>query len=224
VTRQAAAASRPGSGRPPGRRPGDSGTREAILAAARACFAEVGYDRATIRRIAADAGVDPALVHHYFGRKERLFAAAMRLPVAPTDVLEGVLGSHDQGDDLGQHLIRALLAAWGLAEVREAFLGLLRTAVTNDDAAALMREFATEAILGRVAKVVRDRESAAPAGEAEFRAALVGSQVLGLALTRYVLQLGALTAATDERLAAAIGPALDRYLTGDLPGNDRGTS
>ncbi|HEV2375661.1 MAG TPA: TetR family transcriptional regulator [Streptosporangiaceae bacterium] len=209
----------PARGRGSGRRRGDSGTREAILAAARARFGEAGYDRATIRQIASDAGVDPALVHHFFGTKERLFAAVMRLPVAPSDVLDQVLGHQGTGPDqagpeaqdgLGVHMLRTVLGVWDQEEMRAAFLGLLRTAVTSDEAAAMLREFATVALLGRVARAVQRDD------DPEFRAALVASQVLGLALTRYVLQLDPLTRASNDQLAAAIGPTLDRYLTAPL--------
>ena len=207
-----------------GRRSGDSGTKEAILAAARARFGEVGYDRATIRDIAAAAGVDPALVHHFYGAKERLFAAAMQLPVTPGDVLDAVLlpGAPPAGHGLGEHVVRTVLGIFEVAEIRSTFLALLRTATTSDQAASMLREFVTENILSRVAQLVP--EDAAAGGDAEFRATLVGSQVIGLGLARYVLGLEPLARADTSKLAAAIGPALDRYLTGDLaapepPGN-----
>jgi AcrR family transcriptional regulator len=206
-------ARRRGSRRRTGRRGGDSGTRAAILAAARARFGDLGYDRATIRGIAADAEVDPALVHHFFGSKERLFVAAMRLPIVPSEVIGAALapGASEPGRSLGEHLLDNALAAWSVAETRSAFLGLLRTAVTSTEAAAMLREFATEAILGRVAQAAAGSD-----GDADFRAALVASQVLGLALTRYVLELGPLVQADDAALATAIGPTIDRYLTGGL--------
>jgi AcrR family transcriptional regulator len=197
-----------------GRRTGDSGTREAILGAARKRFGDHGYTGATIRAIAADAGVDPALVHHFFGTKEGLFAAAMSLPLIPGEMIEAALapGARDPGLSLGEHLARAVLAAWDVTEVRGTFLGLLRTAVTSEQAAAMLREFVTESILGRLAGTA----DAGAAGEADYRAALVASQVLGLALTRYVLGLAPLVAASREDLAAAIGPTLERYLTGEI--------
>jgi AcrR family transcriptional regulator len=210
---------RPRRKRRTGRRAGDSGTREAILAAARQRFGDYGYDRATIRDIAAGAGVDPALVHHFYGTKERLFAAAVQLPVMPGELVAAALhpAAREPGRDLGEHLLRTVLAVWDVAEMRSSFLGLLRSAVTSDQAAATLREFATDAILSRVAEAAR---SARPAGEAapdaDFRAALAASQILGLALTRYILELQPLVTADISDLAAAIGPTLERYLTGDL--------
>ncbi len=132
-----------------GRRAGDSGTREAILAASRKRFAEHGYDGATIRGIAADAGVDPALVHHFYGTKERLFAAAMRLPVVPGELLGAALaaGPADPAESLGEHLVRTVLQAWEVHEIRDVFVGLIRSASTSAQATTMLREFVTEAIV-----------------------------------------------------------------------------
>ena len=197
-----------------GRRAGDSGTREAILESARGQFAEHGYDGATIRAIAAAAGVDPALVHHFYGSKEHLFAAAMQLPVVPSEVISAALaeGNRRPGESAGQHLVRSALALWERAELRAAFIGLLRSALTSQQAAAMLREFLAEAILRPVARLASgtDPEST------PFRASLIASHMLGLALTRYVLQFGPVAAASADDLAAAIGPAIDRYLTGDI--------
>jgi AcrR family transcriptional regulator len=196
-----------------GRRGGDSGTKEAILAAARTQFGDYGYGGATIRGIAADAGVDAALVHHFFGSKERLFAAAMRLPIDPGELVAAALdpGALEPGQSLGEHMLHTVLEVWGVPEVRATFLGLLRSAVTSEQAAGMLREFATEAILGRIAA------AAGPDGDdGQFRAALVASQVLGLAFTRYVLELDPLVQAGTGDLATAIGPTLERYLTGKI--------
>lgn len=204
------------AGRPArtGRRAGDSGTREAILESARKQFAEHGYAGATIRTIAGGAGVDPALVHHYYGNKERLFAAAMELPVVPGEAISAMLAelSREPGQSVGEHMVRAALAVWERPDVQGAFAVLLRSALTSEQAAAMLREFVTEAILRPVA-------SAAGGTDPErtpFRASLVGSQMLGLALTRYVLRIGPIAAASPAEVAAAIGPSIDRYLTGDL--------
>jgi AcrR family transcriptional regulator len=199
-----------------GRRTGDSGTREAILDSARDQFAERGYDGATIRAIARDAGVDPALVHHFYGTKERLFAAAMRLPVVPSEFIAAALAETPRvpGESGGEHLVRSALALWDSAEVRASFIGLLRSALTSEQAAAMLREFVTAAILKPVASVAIGTDPE----RTPFRASLVGTHMLGLALTRYVLQLGPVAAADTDELAAAIGPAIDRYLTGDIGG------
>jgi AcrR family transcriptional regulator len=206
-----------------GRRSGDSGTREAILAAARERFGDRGYEGATIRAIAADAGVDPALVYHFYGSKERLFAAAMRVPAVAGEVVAAALAprTRDPGGSPGEHLMRAVLGAWEVTEIRSVFLGLLRSAVTSGQAAAMLRELSAGPILSGLTGMGRGGEPGPGEGEGaggdpEFRAALVASQVLGLALVRYVLRLPPLASADPEKLAAAVGPALERYLSGDL--------
>jgi AcrR family transcriptional regulator len=159
--------------------------------------------------------VDPALVHHFFGSKERLFAAVMQLPVVPGEVLAAALapGAREPGRGLGEHLLRTVLGIWEVAEIRATFLGLLRTVGSSEPAGVMMREFVVENILGRVALAAREAGAAGDA-EAELRAALVGSQILGLGLARYLLQLEPLAQASHDELAAAIGPTLERYLTG----------
>jgi AcrR family transcriptional regulator len=209
---------RPGRARRSGRRGGDSGTKEAILAAARARFGDLGYDRTTIRGIAADAGVDPALVHHFYGSKEQLFAAAMRLPVNPREVLDAALAGQARGQDqsLGEHLLRTVLGVWEVAEIRATFLGLLRSAPTSEQAVVMLREFLAGAILGPLAQAVQQATPEGEGGDAAYRAALVASQVLGLGMTRYVLELPPLTQVSSDDLVAAIAPNLDRYLSGNL--------
>jgi AcrR family transcriptional regulator len=198
-------------GRRSGRRAGDSGTRQAILEAARRKFADLGYDGATIRAIAAEAGVDPALVHHFYGSKERLFAAAMQLPFIPSEVITTALTeARPAGSTLGEHTVRTALALWESPEVRGPFVGLLRSALTSEQASAMLGEFVGEAILRPLAT----QAAASDPATAAYRAAVVGSQILGLALTRYVLQLGPIAAADPEELVATIGPTIDRYLTG----------
>jgi AcrR family transcriptional regulator len=212
----AAAGRRPGRASRSGRRGGDSGTREAILAAARARFGDLGYDRTTIRGIAADAGVDAALVHHFYGTKDQLFAAAMRLPVNPREVLAEALAPGSRGSEsLGEHLLRTVLGVWEVAEIRSTFLGLLRSAPTSDQAVVMLREFLAGAILGPLAAAAV-QAGGADGKDAGYRAALVASQVLGLGLTRYVLEVEPLAQANSEDLIAAIAPNLDRYLSGDL--------
>ena len=125
-----------------GRRPGLSGTREAILDAARRAFAEHGYQRATIRGVAELAGVDPALVHHYFGTKQGLFVAAVQLPVNPVEQLSALLA--DDPELVGQRMIGVFLSVWDLAANNSPLLALVRSAVSDEQAAAMLREFITE--------------------------------------------------------------------------------
>ncbi|MDG4796602.1 TetR family transcriptional regulator [Micromonospora sp. WMMD1082] len=193
-----------------GRRPGKPGTREAILDAARAAFAERGFDASTIRAIAASAGVDPALVHHYFGSKDQLFLAAMRAPVDPRELLPAVLTGDRDG--LGERLVRAFLTVWD-SPAGTAGVALLRSAVSNEWTARLLREFLTTQVLRRVL----DHLDVDPA-ELPLRGALVASQLIGLGMMRHVIRLEPVASATPETLVAAIGPTVQRYLTGPLPG------
>lgn len=204
-------------GRPAGgRRAGESRTRETIGEAARAQFADHGYDGATIRGIAAAAGVDPALVHHYYGTKEALFAAAMRIPVVPSEVLTAALSDRQAGSEgFGAHLVRTALTLWESEGIKETFLGLLRSAVTSKQASVMLREFITDSILGTVARLTGLDKQGRPA-EAEYRAAMVATQMLGLAITRLVLGLPTVAGASVDELAATVGPSVDRYLTGDI--------
>ncbi len=190
-----------------GRRAGDSGTREAILQAARRRFADHGYDAATIRGIAKDAGVDPALVHHFYGTKEKLFVASMRFPVVPSELLGAVAAAGR--DRLGESIARNVLSVWEAAQTRAQSMALLRSAVSNERAAAMLRGFVTSAILDLVASFV-------DAEDAEFRASLVASQIVGLGIARYIVRLEPLASASTDDLVAAVAPTLQRYLLGKI--------
>jgi AcrR family transcriptional regulator len=204
-------------GRRGGRRAGDSGTRAAIAEAARAQFAEHGYKGATIRAIAAGADVDPALVHHYYGTKEELFAAAMRLPVVPSQALTAALApaARPAGPGIGPRMVRAALTLWESDGVRETLIGLMRSAVTSEQAAVMLREFIADSIFTTLARVagLTDRFGAA---ETEYRMGLAATQMLGLALTRLVLRLPPVAGASVDELAQSIGPTMERYLTGEV--------
>jgi AcrR family transcriptional regulator len=185
-----------------GRRGGDSGTREAILAAARERFAGHGYTGTTIRGIAADAGVDPALVHHFYGTKERLFIAALQVPIDPRQVAEVVVrgGPREQA---GHRMTRLFLSVWGNAGSRAPFLALLRSATTNEQAATMIREFLTSTMLARLAE---------PLGVSRLRLETAVAQLIGIALLRYVIQVEPLAGAGEEDLVALIGPLVQRVL------------
>jgi AcrR family transcriptional regulator len=192
--------------RGPGRRPGAADTRGEILAAARTEFADNGYDGATIRGIARAAGVDPALVHHYFGAKEQVFVAAMELPFDPSVELPKVLS----GDParLGERATRFFLSIWSNADSRAPFLALLRSATTSEAAAAMLRSFVASALIRRVAAGVGE------VPDRELRIALSASHLLGLALLRYVIKVEPLASASDDEVVAIVAPTVQRYLTG----------
>jgi len=190
-----------------GRRPGESGTREAILAAARCAFAELGYDRATIRGIAADAAVDPALVLHYFGSKDELFGAALEIPVEPGVVLERATAADPE--KIGETVVRAFLAAWEPPESRQRLVAMVRSAMTNEVALGMVREYLGRRVFGPITQVLG-------LPDAELRANLVGSQFIGLAMMRYISCIEPIASAPVEQLVAAIGPTVQRYLTGDI--------
>ncbi|MFG3579308.1 TetR/AcrR family transcriptional regulator [Micromonospora chersina] len=191
-----------------GRRPGNPDTREAILTAAREAFADRGFDAASIRAIATAAGVDPALVHHYFGTKEELFRATVAIPVDPAELVPRVLAGGR--DEVGERLVRTFLAVWD-SPVGTAAVALLRSAVSNQWTARLLREFLVTQVLRRVVEQL-DLDPA----ETPLRGALVASQIAGLAMMRYVIRLEPVASASPDTLAATIGPTVQRYLTGPL--------
>ncbi|PSK64949.1 HTH-type transcriptional repressor NicS [Micromonospora sp. MH33] len=191
-----------------GRRPGNPDTREAILTAARAAFAERGFDAASIRAIATAAGVDPALVHHYFGTKEELFRATVAIPVDPAELVPRVLAGGR--DEVGERLVHTFLAVWD-SPVGTAAVALLRSAVSNQWTARLLREFLVTQVLRRVVEQL-DLDPA----EVPLRGGLVATQIAGLAMMRYVIHLEPVASAPPDTLAATIGPTLQRYLTGPL--------
>ena len=199
----------PGRGAAPrllGRRPGESGAREEIIAAAQLAFAELGYDRATIRGIAGEAGVDPALVCHYFATKENLFAAALRRPVETRRVFAAAMADPAR---IGATVVRAFLEAWEPPETRLSLLGQLRSAMTNELAMTMVRDMLTREVFEPITETL-----GVPDGR--LRATLVGSQLIGLAMMRYVTCLEPLAAASVDELVSAVGPTVERYLTGDL--------
>jgi AcrR family transcriptional regulator len=194
-----------------GRRPGKQDTREKVLAAARETFGERGYDGASIRQIATNAGVDPALVHHYFGTKEKLFLAVVRPPIDPATLLPQVLAGDI--DDLAERLVNTFLSVWEGRATGPAFRSLLRGAVSHPSTGRLVREFFATQIVRRLM-----RELNAPIDPAELpiRSSLVASQLFGLALIRYILQFEPLASASHETVVAAVAPTIQRYLLGDI--------
>lgn len=193
-----------------GRRPGDPAqTRQTILDAAMKTFAETGFENASIRKIAGTAKVDPALVHRYFGSKDELFIAALDVPITPSEVIPQVVGGGR--DEVGERLVRTFLSIWDSPR-GSAGVAILRSAVAHPWIARLLREFVfTRVILPAFTELGLDDDPLR-----DRRATLVASQILGLALTRHVLQFEPLASASQAELVAAIGPTLQRYITGDI--------
>ena len=192
-----------------GRRPGAPDTRAEVLAAARTSFAEKGFRGTTIRAVAAAAGVDPALVHHYFGSKDDLFLAALEMPVDPRELLAPVVALGPDG--AGERLLRTFLSVWDEPEIQVRLLAVVRS-VLGDDEGRLLKDGFIPVVVGPVlAQLVKDRP--------EVRIPLVASQVIGLIVTRYVLALPPMAQMPAEDVVARIGPVLQHYLTGDLDGS-----
>jgi len=192
-----------------GRRPGNQDTRSSILEAARRTFAEKGFDKASIRAIAAGAEVDPALVHHYFGTKEKLFLASMNAPINPGELIpQALAGPRAQA---GERLIRLALTVWD-SPAGAAALAMFRSALSNEWTARLLREFVITQILRRaVGELVID-----PA-EAPMRSALLATQIAGVMVARYVLKIQPLADAEPEVIVAAVGPNIQRFLDDPMP-------
>ncbi|MFB1043501.1 TetR/AcrR family transcriptional regulator [Streptomyces chrestomyceticus] len=194
-------------GRPPRTEAADGpGARERILAAARAEFAARGYEKTSVRGIAKAADVDPALVHHYYGTKEQVFAAAVEMSFAPAlnapeAVLEGGL------DSVGERLTRFVFGVWENPVTREPLLAIVRSALTNDAAAAVFRKLVARQLLRRIAG-----ELAVP--DADLRAELAAAQLVGTALLRYVIKLEPLASADPEQIVARVAPVVQQHLTG----------
>ncbi|MEV6675047.1 TetR family transcriptional regulator [Streptomyces sp. NPDC051162] len=185
---------------------GGPGARERILAAARAEFAERGYDKASIRAIARGADVDPALVHHYFGPKEQIFAAAIEVAFAPAlqapdIVLEG--GT----DTAGERMARFFLGLWEDPVTREPLLAIVRSAVANETAAAVFRDLVSTRLMARIADEL-------DVAEPRLRAELAAAHLVGVALLRHVIKVEPLASADVEDVIAQVAPAIQRHLTG----------
>jgi AcrR family transcriptional regulator len=190
-----------------GRRPGGADTRAQLLAAARVEFAERGYDGATVRMIAERAGVDAAMVNHWFGGKETLFTAALDLPMDPGTIIAEVVPGDTE--HLAERILTRFLDLWD-STGGAPLSAVLQSVATHDAAARLLREFVSRVLVARVVSTVaQDRP--------ELRAGLCGSQLLGLAVVRYVLKVEPLASADHATVIAAVAPNLQRYLTGPLP-------
>ena len=190
-----------------GRRPGPSTTRTLITAAAAQRFTAVGYDATSLRQVAADAGVDPALVRRFFGSKEQLFTAVASALIDPRRALAAI--AEGSADEAGERLLRYFLSLLGDVTQPGPLLGLVRSAVTSEHAARVLREFLAGGLLREIAATSVNSERSG------LGAALVASQLVGLAVARYAVQLPSLTAADTQELVRTVAPVLQYYLTGN---------
>jgi AcrR family transcriptional regulator len=189
--------------RGPGRRPGSPDTRGEILEAARREFGAQGYDRTSMRAVARAAGVDPALVHHYFAGKEDLLLAAMEVPFDPRTLLASVLeGPRDQ---TGERLVWAVLGEWDDPERQPRLLAVIRTAIASEASSHLLRDGFLRLILDQIASIP-------DVDDASRRGNLVASQIVGLIMARYVVGIEPLASMPADEVSASIGPTLQRYL------------
>jgi AcrR family transcriptional regulator len=194
--------------RRPGRPAGSSDTRNRILSSARELFSINGIRNTSIRAVAAAAGVDSALVHHYFGTKEKLFAAAIHIPIDPMDII-GPLREVPI-EEIGYRLPSMLLPLWD-SDLGTGFIAALRSILAGSEV-NLFRTFIQDVIAVEVGARVDD-----PPGSGVIRIQFVASQLVGVVMARYILQLEPFASLPAEQVAQTIAPNLQRYLTGDLP-------
>lgn len=191
------------SRRTPGRRPGGPDTRGEIVSAAREAFADKGFAATSLRAVARQAGVDAALVHHYFGSKDELFIEAMALPLDPRQVAAGILDGPRA--ELGRRIVTIFLGVWETDEGRQRMTAMLRSVVTSDEVARLMREGMTKLILEPVSQFL-------DGPDAKLRVGLIAGHVIGVALTRYVIELESVATADLSTLVERIAPAIQQYV------------
>jgi AcrR family transcriptional regulator len=192
-----------------GRRPGNADTRGEIVEAAKRVFAAKGYDGASLRAVAREAGVDPALVHHYFDGKASLFVAAMALPFDPAQVAGHAPGADESGS-IGAGIVLGFLTMWDKAEGSgSSFASCVAAMASSASVADAMREFVAERVW-KGKPVLSDETEAMTLR----RRTLVSSQLMGLALTRYILRMPPVSTASPAEIARWAGPTLDTYLFG----------
>jgi AcrR family transcriptional regulator len=199
-----------GGGR--GRRPGSSTTRGEILSAARELFARQGYENASLRAIARRAGVDVALIAHFFGSKQGLLREVLTPPVDPSQLIGNALVGAER-DRMGEAFVRGVVSAWDAPAYNAALTGGLRTAVTNELAMTYLREMMMTTVVGAVSALSGD-------DRAGRRAELVAAQMIGVAMARYLLELPEVTAMTPDELARAVGPSVQHLLMAPLDSPD----
>lgn len=226
-SRSAAVSKDPAPRRPAGRRPGSTVSRQAILEAAESMFAKYGYGSASIRGIAQEAGVDAALVRHFFVSKEGLFAAVMHDVMQPGHLVAAVTGGPPPSgggeppdgaqprqpagrQGMGVRLVSGFLSLWEGETTGGKMLGLLRSAVTHEEAERMLRDFLTSEVVTPIARAIGTPHP-------EMRATFAGSQLIGLAMIRYVVKVQPLASLERQAVVSVVGPTVEHYLSGALP-------
>jgi len=191
-----------------GRRAGESGTREAVLNAARQSFAQQGYAGTTIRAIAAIAGVDPALVLHFFGTKDALFATCLAFPEDVADTVPQILAG--PVETVGERLTRFYFELWEKPETGEPLRAMFRSIASNEDAAKMAHEFISSHVVARAAQAYEY-------DQVDLRMTLAGGQLAGVMYARHVVGIEPLTTMSMDDLVQHVAPSVQRYLTSKLP-------
>lgn len=189
--------------RPIGRRPGNPDTRNAILATARQLFADSGYEKTSVRDIAAAADVDPALIRHYFGSKAELFRSTVGWPFEPTELGARIIGG--KRNEIGARLTRVFLTAWEHPDSRAPLLAILRGAATHEESTTLVRQFFQGQLYPQMAELLKG-------SDAELRVDLAMAQLLGIAYLRHVLHLEPIASAPLDDLIARVTPTITAHL------------
>lgn len=190
---------------PLGRRPGSPDTRGVLLATARRLFADAGYDKTSVRDIAAAAGVDPALIRHYYGSKAELFRATMGWPFEPAQLATRITA----GDpvDIGRNLTRVFFELWEQPDSRAPLLAILRGAATHEESATLVSEYIQGQLYAHLAAAI-------PGPDSELRIDLAMAQLLGIAYLRHILQVEPIASTPFDELIARVAPAISTHLNG----------
>lgn len=190
-----------------GRRSGSPDTRSEIFDAAKRVFGKVGYNRATVREIATEAGVDPSLIYHYFGTKDQLFAASIDIPIPAAEALRSVFAADREG--LGRRLAETFFFVWEQETARASLLGILRSAMGGEhQAAEAFRQFLTTSVLEEISPLIGGEKP-------RLRALLMASQLVGVAMTRYVMRLEPIASAPIEDIVELVAPRIQSYAVGE---------
>jgi AcrR family transcriptional regulator len=192
-----------------GRRQGEPVSRGVVLAAAKQRFATEGYEKTTLRAIARDALVDPSMVLYLFGSKEELFRESLRLILDPEMLVAALTGEADDDPDIGTRMVRTYLRIWETPDTAASMRAMLQSATSNSDAHEAFRDFMQNYVLTAVSGVLGGGE------QARLRAMLAASQLVGVAILRYVMQVPPLATLSGDEIVRLIAPTLTRYLTAD---------